>query len=169
MRWVRVLAASAVTAVSLVVAGSAAAASFTDTVAGIETAFFEVSPGVEVSRFDGFAVGDRPGRFSAIVTHAPLATGGAILDDGDDGDFKLVNRRGLLVTGEFTGGAVSAVSAEPGCGKQVYDVDADLDVMMGSNAGTAHVDALLTHLRTRLFGTCITYFATIKGTVAFAF
>jgi hypothetical protein len=168
MRWVRVFVASAVTAISLAAAGGAAAATFTDRVAGIETAFFEVSPGVEVSSFAGIATGDLLGPFSATVTHAPLAAGGAIIDDGSDGDFRLLNPGGV-VRGDFTGGAVTPIGSQPGCGTQVFDVDADLDVRRRSSAGTGHVDALLTHLRTTFLGTCVTFFATIKGTIAFEF
>jgi hypothetical protein len=170
MRWVRALVATAAAASALAAPSGAAAATFTDTVAGFETRFVEVGPGLEVSTFVGAATGELPGYFRAIVTHTPLAPGGAILDDGADRDFRLVDRaRRIRVIGEFTGGTVNPVSAAPGCGRQVFDVDADLTVQRGVSPGTGHLDVTLTHFRTVVFGRCVTYFATVKGTAVFQF
>lgn len=170
MRWVRVLVAATVSALAL--ASGASAAIFTDTIAAFETRFVEVGPGVEASVFLGGAVGDLPGPFRAVVTHTPLAQGGTIIDDGGDRDFwlRLVDRPGRnRVVGDFTGGTISLVSAEPGCGRQTFAVDADLAVRMGSRTGTGTVDALLTHYRFTLLGQCMTFFARVKGTALFEF
>jgi len=177
MRWVRVFVATAASA--LVVASAATAgtigpppATLTDTIAGFETRFAEVSPGIEASTFLGGAAGDLPGPFRAVVTHTPLAPGGTIIDDGADRDFWLrpVDRPGRTrLVGEFTGGSITPVSAEPGCGRQTFAVDADLTLRMGSRTGTGTVDALLTHFRFALFGQCVTFFARVNGTAVFEF
>jgi hypothetical protein len=74
------------------------------------------------------------------------------------------------VTGEFVDGTVSLDSQEPGCGRQLYDIaDAAIEVVKAGAEGEAEFQGTLTHYRTRIFGHCITDFATVQGTVVFTF
>ena len=88
-----------------------------------------------------------------------------------------VNRHASIIGGTFTldgarrdasgtfepGGSVVLSSADPGCGREFFDVDGVLTITGG---GSGQFDATLTHYRTRVFGRCITYWATVRGSVA---
>jgi hypothetical protein len=68
------------------------------------------------------------------------------------------------VSGTFNpGGTVLLRSADSGCGREVFDVDGTLTLAGG---GTGVFDATLVHYRRSVFGRCITYGATVSGTVA---
>jgi hypothetical protein len=109
--------------------------------------------------FTGFAwTADDYGTWLAIVQHTAFdenrnatITGGTFTLDG--------NRRD--VNGTFTGGSVTFQWADPGCGREVFAVQGAMDLVGG---GTGSFDATLTHYRTSIWGHCITYGATVRGT-----
>jgi hypothetical protein len=145
---------------------SALAASYTDSVGGIEV-FATSTTGV----FTGTAGGALPGVWSATVHHTPLGTSAAITG----GSFDVVSVFGGLpavVAGSFNGGSVAQTGGFSGCGNQTFDVNGSLvsvGVSGGPHTGKGTFDAVLTHLRFSLFGKCITYGATIKGAVSLSF
>ena len=68
------------------------------------------------------------------------------------------------VSGTFDpGGTVLLRRADAGCGREVFDVDGTLTLAGG---GSGVFDATLVHYRRSVFGRCITYGATVSGTVA---
>ena len=104
---------------------------------------------------------DDYGSWYAIVDHTAFdaartatITGGTFALDGYRRD----------VSGTFNpGGTVLLRSADPGCGREVFDVDGTMTLAGG---GSGVLDAILVHYRTSVFGRCITYGATVSGTVA---
>jgi hypothetical protein len=100
------------------------------------------------------------------VDHTPLGTSAAITG----GDFHLATRLdGTLtsVTGDFTAGTVRQLSGFTGCASQRYAVHGVLgDVGSGAAGGTGTLDATLTHYRTKIFGQCVTYSASVRGSLS---
>ena len=79
-------------------------------------------------------------------------------------------RHGTLtaVTGDFTAGTVRQLSGFTGCASQRYAVHGVLG-HVGSGAarrGTGTLDATLTHYRTKIFGQCLTYSASVRGSLS---
>jgi hypothetical protein len=147
---------------TLVVTGPAAQAATTyhDSVSGIEI-YATPTEGI----FSGTASGDLPGVWYAEVEHTPLDPGATIT-----GGYTTVATYLGLVEGDFIGGTVTLISHGSGCKKQRYDVEADLaNVGVGGGTGTGSFSGILTHLRKRVFGICITYSATITGSLTFNF
>ena len=108
-----------------------------------------------------------PGAWSVTVDHTPLGTSAAITG----GDFHLATRlHGTLtaVTGDFTAGTVRQLSGFTGCVDQRYAVHGVLgDVGAGAaRRGTGTLNATLTHYRTRIFGQCLTYSASVRGSLS---
>jgi hypothetical protein len=141
---------------------TALAASHTDSVGGIEV-FATSTTGV----FTGTAGGSLPGVWSATVNHTPLGTSATITG----GSFDVVSALGGLpavVAGSFNGGSVVQTGGFHGCVNQTFNVNGSLvsvGVVGQPDTGTGSFAAVLTHLRFPFFGRCITYGATIKGTV----
>jgi hypothetical protein len=155
-----------VAAAALVISPAAAvtAATSADSISGLEYAATSTQ-----GRFVGIASGALPGTWSVTVDHTPLRTSAAITD----GDFHLATRLdGTLtaVTGDFTGGTVRQLSGFAGCASQRYAVHGVLgDVGSGSvRRGTGTFAATLTHYRTKIFGRCVTYAASISGSLSLA-
>jgi hypothetical protein len=150
-------------AAALVISPAAAiAATPADSVSGLE---YAATPAQ--GRFAGIASGALPGVWSVTVDHTPLGAAAAITG----GDFHLATRRGgtlTAVTGEFTAGTVRQLSGFTGCASQRYAVHGVLD-KVGSGAarrGTGTLDATLTHYRTKIFGQCVTYSASVRGSLS---
>jgi hypothetical protein len=132
-------------------------------VAGSATVTYEVR-GIEVhatatqGTFTGVAwTTDDVGTWSAVVQHTVFdaernatITGGTFRLDGAARD----------ASGTFTSGSVTLVSADPGCGREFFDVGGQMALEGG---GTGTFSATLVHYRTPLFGRCVTYGATIRG------
>jgi hypothetical protein len=167
MRWhgwmVPVLAASA--ALSTGPAAAMAATTSTDSISGLEYAATSAQ-----GRFAGIASGALPGAWSVTVDHTtPLGTSAAITG----GDFHLATRLDgtlTVVSGHFTRGTVRQLSGFTGCASQRYAVTGVLGgVGPGSAArGTGTFAATLTHYRTEIFGHCVTYSASVSGTLSLA-
>jgi hypothetical protein len=166
MRWLGsmfpVLAAAAALFISS--ASAIAATTFSDSISGYEYAATSTQ-----GRFVGVASGALPGAWSVTADHTPLGTSATI----NGGDFYLATRMdGTLatVTGDFTGGTVRQLSGFTGCVDQRYAVNGVLsDVGSGSAAsGAGTFTATLTHYRTEIFGYCVTYSASVSGSLSLA-
>jgi len=149
--------------VALIVSPGASAASGISSayaVSGIETSI----PTNNTSTFGGTAFGS--GGDAALwqasvqhqaLSHCPFGTSTSCAITG--GSFSLSSFDGAKLAGTFVNGAVTPVSQQAGCGKQVFAVTGSL----ATTAGPAAFAARLTHYRVSIFGTCIPYFATITG------
>jgi hypothetical protein len=145
-------------------AAAIAAAASSDSISGLEYAATSAQ-----GRFAGIASGALPGAWSVTVDHTPLRTSAAITG----GDFRLAARRdGTLtaVTGDVTGGTVRQLSGFTGCASRRYAVHGVLgDVGPGSaGRGTGTFVATLTHYRAKIFGHCVTYAASVSGSLSLA-
>jgi hypothetical protein len=165
MRWlgwmVPVVAAAAL---FISPAAAVAAATSSDSISGLEYAATSTQ-----GRVAGIASGALPGAWSVTVDHTPLGTSAALTG----GDFHLATRlHGTLtaVTGDFTGGTVRQLSGFTGCANRRYAVNGALGgVGFGSaGRGTGTFAATLTHYRTKIFGHCVTYSASVSGSLSLA-
>ena len=143
-------------------AAAIAASASSDSVSGLEYVATSAQ-----GRFVGIASGALPGAWSVTVDHTPLGTSAVITG----GDFRLATRRGgtlTVVTGGFTAGTVRQLSGFTGCVSQRYAVTGVLgDVGAGAaRRGTGTLNATLTHYRTRIFGQCLTYSASVRGSLS---
>jgi hypothetical protein len=141
-----------------------AATASSDSISGLEYAATSAQ-----GRFVGIASGALPGAWSVTVDHTPLGASAAITG----GDFHLATRLDgtvTVVTGDFTRGTVTRLSGFTGCASQRYAVNGVLgDVGLGSaGRGTGTFAATLTHYRTKIFGHCVTYSATVSGSLSLA-
>ena len=166
MRWLGwmfpLLAAAAALFISP--ASAIAATTYSDSISGYEYAATSTQ-----GRFVGIASGALPGAWSVTVDHTRLGTSATITG----ADFHLATRlHGTLtaVTGDFTGGTVTQLSGFTGCVNQRYAVNGVLgDVGSGSaGSGTGTFVATLTHYRTKIFGHCVTYSASVSGSLSLA-
>lgn len=166
MRWLGwmfpVLAAAAALVISP--ASAIAATTYSDSVSGYEYAATSTQ-----GSFAGAASGALPGAWSATVDHTPLGTSATITG----GDFHLatyVHGTPTAVTGDFTGGTVKQLSGFTGCVNQQYAVNGVLgDVGFGSaGSGTGTFAATLMHYRAKVFGYCVTYSASVSGSLSLA-
>lgn len=148
----------------VVINGTAfAATTYTDRVSGLEYSFTST-----VGRFAGTASGDLAGFWDARVEHTPLSPDAAITD-GEFALFTTVAGHSTTVRGGFAGGSVTQLDAGSGCRNEVFRVAGPLTRVTGlGGAGTGTFAATLTHLRKFLFGRCLTYGATITGTLSLA-
>ncbi len=165
MRWLRwmcpILAAA--TALFISPASAIAATTYSDSISGYEYAATSIQ-----GHFVGIASGALPGVWSVTVDHTPLGTSATITG----ADFHLATHlHGLTgVTGDFTGGTVTQLSGFTGCVNQRYAVNGAVgDLGFGSaRSGTGTFVATLTHYRTKVFGHCVTYSASVSGSLSLA-
>jgi hypothetical protein len=150
-------------------AAARAAQTYNDTVSGHE--YFATSTD---GKFAGTASGALPGAWNADVQHTPLCVSCTPTATITGGTFELataVDSVPTLVTGRFTGGTVQVLNPGANCTNQTFAVHGILgDVgpwSTGSGSGT--FDVTLTHYRFPLFGSCITYGASVRGTLSLAF
>jgi hypothetical protein len=157
----RLVAATALVAGALVIAAPIAAAA---TNVAYAMSGVEVSATSTVGTFVGTGIAtDDAGLFSAQIVHIPLSGGSATVTGGT------FSFSGALrhLTGAFTGGSVSQASGFTGCTNQTYNVIGTLALSTPAG-GSGTFAALLTHYRTRIFGSCITYSASVRGTATFS-
>lgn len=161
--------AAALFAVMLTVTIAFAATTYTDSATGAE--FYATSThGV----FSGVASGSLPGLWYASVLHTPLS-GSPQTATVTGGSFSLgsLNGQSTLVTGTFaSGGSVVQTGGLTGCTDQTYQVVDRLTGVGpygGSGHGTGRFDAVLTHYRQEVAGYCITYSASVNGTIDLSF
>lgn len=162
------LCMAAVLAVPAEAKGPKSAQTYSDAVSGIETYATSTE-----GRFSGLATGDLPGVWQAVVVHDQLsgATPAAITG----GSFTLatvMNGSQVNVSGSITGGTVVQVSELVGCVNQEFQVSGTLSSVGtggGPRKGTGALAVTLTHYRTQVFGFCVTYSASVVGTVSMTF
>jgi hypothetical protein len=168
MRWLGRVSSIVAAAAALTLAPAAAIAAtpsaHSDPISG-----FEYAAAATQGSFAGAALGAVPGAWSATVDHTPLGTSATITG----GKFSLATYRdGALttMTGDFTAGTVQQLSGFSGCVDQRYAVNGLLrNVGFGEGgSGTGTFAATLTHYRTKIFGSCVTYSASISGSLSLA-
>jgi hypothetical protein len=106
--------------------------------------------------------------WNARITHTPLTTTAEITG----GSATLLTSDLTQVTGRFSGGDVRLTAADPGCGREWYAVTGMLKQVRRSDAsgnGSGTFVATLTHYRQSILGQCITYSATVAGTITLQF
>lgn len=115
-----------------------------------------------VGSFAGVTVAaDDYGAWQATIVHESLdssptaITGGSFALDGHVRD----------LAGTITGGSITLLTTSS-CGKQTYSISGSFAVSAGGS-GTAAFTAVLTHYRVRIWGHCVTYAATVNGSVTF--
>jgi hypothetical protein len=149
-------------------AASAAPASTSFAVTGFEYAFTST-----VGYFAGTAVGSfDTGVWNTQVVHDPL---GSTPTNVNGGSFTMATRSlaGSLdfVSGDFVGGQIVAGNPGLGCTNQTYTVSGTLANVstLTTSGGSGAFSVLLTHFRASILGFCITYRATVAGTVSFTY
>lgn len=141
------------------VPAAAASTSVTYTISGVEYAATSTE-----SRFAGFAVAtDDFGSWLAVVNHTELSSGSATITGGA---FSYDGRVRDLSGTFITGGSLTQTGGFIGCVKETFTVIGELLLTIPAG-GTGLFTATLTHYRKLIFGRCVTYAATVKGTVAF--
>lgn len=146
---------------------AAASGSYQDAVAGAE-----VYATTTNGKFVGTATGALLGAWYASIVHGSLSSGAAPITGGS---FYLGARLGgqpALLEGGFVGGSVTQTGGFTGCANQTYAVRGRLgNVGRYGNAqtGSGAFVATLTHHRSRILGSCVTYSATVAGTVSLTF
>jgi hypothetical protein len=157
-----------VAALGLLVAPAAAtaAATYSDTVSGYEYAFTSTD-----GRFAGTASGALPGSWTADVQHTPLCRSCTPTATITGGSFSLATtHNGLpaLVSGSFVGGTVQITNVGSNCSNEKFAVNGILGHVgwWSSGSGSGTFKATLTHYRHSVFGHCLTYGASIRGTLS---
>jgi hypothetical protein len=154
------------TAPQIALAAGTSAVTYTDAVTGREL-FATPTLGV----FAGTATGSLSGSWFAYIGHTPLSPSATITG----GSFSLattISGSAATVKGTFAyGGTVTQTPGGTGCANQTYDVLGTLaQVGVGGGNGIGTFSATLTHYRLLLWGRyCVTYKATVVGTVVLTF
>jgi hypothetical protein len=164
----RTLASAACgTAVALATpAVATAATSYTDSVYGAEYSATSTQ-----GKFGGTAYGALPGAWAATVNHTVLNPSG-VVTGGDMSLTTALNGSPALVDGDVTGGAVTRKNpGSTGCVNQYYAVNLTLGNLTANGAGngSGSFAGTLTHYRRSVLGSCVTYSATISGSLTVSF
>lgn len=155
-------------ALALLVAtpSAVAAQSYSDTISGYEYAFTSTD-----GKFAGNASGSLPGAWNADVQHTKLCLSCTPTATITGGSFSLAtthNGAPAVVSGAFVGGTVQVTNRGAGCTNQTFVVHGILGHVgwwtRGSGSGTFNVT--LTHYRHSIFGRCVSYSASVRGTLA---
>jgi hypothetical protein len=166
----RTLVLFAVALIALCTSSTALAAqTYNDTISGYEYYFTSTD-----GRFAGHASGALPGAWNADVRHTPLClscTPTATITGGSFSVATTLHGTPTLVTGDFTGGTVQLTNPGSNCTNQTFDVEGILGRVgpWYSGSGTGHFSAILTHFRHRVFGACVSYAASVRGTLSLTF
>jgi hypothetical protein len=162
------IAAIAAAAVCLPAPAYAAQTS-SDTISGYE--YYATSTD---GKFAGTAAGTLPGGWNTDVRHTALCltcTPTAAITGGSFSLTTLLDRAPTLITGSFTGGTVQVINPGANCTNQTFAVDGVLGNVgpwYGGN-GTGNFDVTLTHYRRAIFGRCVTYGASVAGSLTLTF
>ena len=146
-----------------------AAQTRSDTVSGHEYYYTSTD-----GRFAGTAAGALPGAWNADVQHTKLCLSCTPTATITGGSFSVATTLGgvpTLVTGKFTGGTVQVVNKGANCTNQTFAVHGILGSVgpWYSGHGTGTFTTTLTHYRTSILGSCVTYGATVNGTISLVF
>jgi hypothetical protein len=158
-------------ALAIPASAAAAPASTMFAVSGHEYAFTPT-----VGCFAGTAVGNAGDRaaWNTCVEHDQLGSEPTYVNGGR---FVMATRSPAgsydYVTGTFVhhGGTIETIDPGTNCTNQRYRVTGALEHVSTSttSGGSGAFAATLTHFRTRIFGRCIAYRATVVGTASFAY
>jgi hypothetical protein len=76
-----------------------------------------------------------------------------------------------MVTGRFTGGTVQVINPGTNCTKQTFAVNGILGSVgtWWSGSGSGSFVVTLTHYRKYVFGSCVTYGASVRGSLSLTF
>jgi hypothetical protein len=166
----RTLVVLALVALALCTPGAAVAAqTYNDTISGYE--YYATSTD---GKFAGNASGALPGYWKTDVQHTALCVSCPSTATITGGSFSLattLNGSSTLVTGKLTGGTVKVTDVGADCSNQTFDVEGVLGSVgpWYSGTGTGTFSAVLTHHRHWLFGSCITYSASVEGAISSTF
>jgi hypothetical protein len=149
--------------------GPHSARTYSDGVSGIETYATSTE-----GRFSGVATGDLPGVWQAGVAHDPLSgtNSSAAITGGSFSVATVLDRSPVNVSGSIADGTVVVQESGLGCLNQQFEVNGRLGsvgINGGPRNGTGVLAVTLTHYRTRVFGFCVTYSASVVGTVSMTF
>jgi hypothetical protein len=143
-----------------------AAQTYSDTVSGYEYAFTSTD-----GKFAGSASGSLPGAWNADVRHTQLCLSCTPTATVTGGSFSLAtthNGAPALASGAFVGGTVQVINRGANCTFQTFGVHGILGHVgwwsSGSGSGTFNVT--LTHYRRSILGRCVTYGASVRGTLS---
>ena len=157
-----------VAALALLVAPATAAAAqtYSDTISGYEYAFTSTD-----GKFAGTASGALPGSWNADVQHTPLCLSCTTTATITGGSFSLATTHNgfpALVSGAFVGGTVQVTNAGSKCSNQTFAINGMLGNVgwWSSGNGSGTFTATLTHYRHSVFGSCVTYGASVRGTLS---
>jgi hypothetical protein len=147
-------------------ATAAAAQTYSDTIRGYEYAFTSTD-----GRFAGTASGALPGSWNADVRHTPLCLSCTPTATITGGAFSLATvHNGLpaFISGAFVGGTVQVTNVGSNCSNQTFAVNGILGNVgwWSSGSGSGAFRATLTHYRRAIFGRCVTYGASVRGTLS---
>ena len=145
---------------------AAAAQTYNDAISGFEYAFTSTD-----GRFACTGSGALPGSWNADVQHTPLCLSCTPTATITGGSFSLATtHNGLpaLVSGAFVGGTVQVTNVGASCSNQTFAVNGILgDVgWWSSGSGSGTFTATLTHFRQSILGHCVTYGASVRGTLS---
>jgi len=162
---------AAAVAAAAVCAGAAAraTATFADTIRGYEYAASSSS-----GSFAGVASGALPGVWDVRVHHVPLClscTPTAKIDGGSVALKTRIDGKPALIRGAFASGTVQVTNPGAGCTSQTFTVAGVLRSVgrSGHRTGSGAFSATLTHHRLHVLGRCITYAASVRGTLSVSF
>ena len=150
-------------------ASALATQTYSDTISGYE--YYATSTD---GKFAGTASGALPGDWNADVQHRKLCLSCTPTARITGGIFALattLSSISTLITGSFTGGTIQVINRGAGCTKQTFAVTGILAKVgpwySGNGSGT--FSATFTHYRESIFGSCITYAASVNGTISLSF
>ena len=156
-------------AVLVTPATAAAAQTYSDTISGYEYAFTSTD-----GKFAGKASGMLPGSWNADVHHTPLCLSCTPTATITGGSFSLATTHNgfpALVSGAFVGGKVRVTNVGSNCSNRTFAINGILDNVgwWSSGGGSGTFIATLTHYRHSVFGSCVTYGASVKGKLSLTF
>lgn len=165
----RLLLVVGVVAAAIAPARATASSTYSDTLSGYE--YWATSTD---GKFAGTASGSLPGSWNADVQHTALCLGCSPTATITGGSFSLstvIHYVPTLVTGRFTGGTVQVINPGASCTNQTFAVNGVLGIvgtwLGGGGSGTFAVT--LTHYRRYVFGSCVTYGASVAGSLSVTF
>jgi hypothetical protein len=164
-----ILAVAAAAAALILPTAATAATSYTDRISGAE--YYATSTD---GRFAGTASGSLTGSWNVDVQHTALCIGCSTTATITGGSFQLattLHSIPTLVTGSFSGGTVQVTNPGTGCTNQTFAVNGILSTVGSWYGGTGNGTfiATLTHYRHSVFGYCLTYSASVTGTLTLNF
>jgi hypothetical protein len=168
-RFWKLAAVIAVIAAAIAPAHASASSTYSDTLSG-----YEYWASSTDGKFAGTASGSLPGSWNTDVQHTALCLSCSTTATITGGSFSLstvIHYVPTLVTGRFTGGTVQVINAGANCTNQTFAVNGILGGVgtWWSGAGSGSFNVTLTHYRYSVFGSCVTYGASVRGTLALNF